>query len=96
MVVGVTSFFEVASLSEMEGRAPMMSPSRAVFVVILQVFLWQIGEQKVRFFPPQRFKRELIFQGDSPCSVAFRFLEKLKVFLRFFLYIFLDNTEIDI
>ena len=34
----LTNFSEVDFLSKMEGKAPMVSPSKAVFVAIFQVF----------------------------------------------------------
>ena len=41
MVVAITSFFEVALWSEMDGTAPMTIPIRAQLAAILQVFLWE-------------------------------------------------------
>ena len=58
IMMGVTSFFEAARSSEMDGRPPMTSPSRAQLVAILQVFLCKSGEHNIYVCSPQRFKRE--------------------------------------
>ena len=58
IMMGVTSFFEAARSSEMDGRPPMTSPSRAQLVAILQVFLCKAGEHNICVLPPRRFKSE--------------------------------------
>ena len=54
MVVAITSFFEVAVWSEMDGTAPMTSPIRAQLAAILQVFLWENGEHKIYELPSSK------------------------------------------
>ena len=80
MMVMLTNFSEVDFLSKMEGKAPITSPSRAVFVAILQVFFAGLEESTKSAC--------CLLEGwrvnESPYSAVFRFLEKPNVFLRSF------------
>ena len=57
-LVMLTNFCEVDSSSKMDGKAPMTSPNRAVFVAILPKSSFFSSRLKESFLPPQRLESE--------------------------------------
>ena len=71
MMVMLTNFSEVDFLSKMEGKAPITSPNKAVFVaILLQIFFARLEESTKSAC--------CLLEGwrvnESPCSAVFRFL----------------------